>query len=153
MEKVNKKNSFVLYHDLINVVEKLTKKDREDNTNNAGELFLLILEYVNGENDTPPNFIVEMAFEPIKHQLNRDFEKWDETRQKRIDAGRKGGEKTAELRREQANQANATSATANQANATSATTIQVSQAGTDTGETTSKASTGLNYSDDNDLPF
>lgn len=149
MEKLNKKNSFVLYHDLINVVEKLAKKDREDNTNNAGELFLLILEYVNGENDTPPNFIVEMAFEPIRQQLNRDFEKWETERQKRIEAGKKGGEKSGEIRRAKANEASASNDEANEASASNGT----NEADADKADTTRKASAGINYSDDNDLPF
>jgi hypothetical protein len=149
MEKLNKKNSFVLYHDLVNVVEKLTKKDREDNTNNAGELFLLILEYVNGENDTPPNFIVEMAFEPIRQQLNRDFDKWETERLKRIEAGRKGGEKSGEVRRAKANEALASNDEANEALASNGT----NEADANKADTTRKASTGLNYSDDNDLPF
>ena len=34
------KKSFVLYVDLIHSIRKLVLKDREDNTNNAGELFL-----------------------------------------------------------------------------------------------------------------
>jgi hypothetical protein len=152
MEKVNKKNSFVLYHDLINVVEKLTKKDREDNTNNAGELFLLILEYVNGENGTPPNFIVEMAFEPIRQQLNRDFEKWETERQKRIEAGRKGGEKSAEVRRAKANEASASPASNIEANEASA-SFGTNEADANKADTTRKASTGLSYIDEDDLPF
>jgi hypothetical protein len=151
MEK-NKKNSFVLYHDLINVVEKLTKKDREDNTNNAGELFLLILEYVNGENCTPPNFIVEMAFEPIRQQLNRDLEKWETERQKRIEAGRKGGEKSAEVRRAKANEASASPASNIEASEASASN-GTNEADANKADTTRKASTGLSYIDEDDLPF
>lgn len=149
MEKVNKKNSFVLYHDLINVVEKLAKKDREDNTNNAGELFLLILEHVNGKNGTPPNFIVEMAFEPIRQQLNRDLEKWETERQKRIEAGRKGGEKSGEVRRAKANEASASNDEANEASASFGT----NEADANKADTTRKASTGFNYIDEDDLPF
>lgn len=149
MSERESKKSFVLYHDLVNVVEKLTKKDREDNTNNAGELFLLILEYVNGENDTPPNFIVEMAFEPIRQQLNRDFDKWETERLKRIEAGRKGGEKSGEVRRAKANEASASNDEANEASASNGT----NEADANKADTTRKASTGLNYIDENDLPF
>lgn len=152
MSKREPKKSFVLYHDLINVVEKLTKKDREDNTNNAGELFLLILEYVNGENDTPPNFIVEMAFEPIRQQLNRDFDKWETERLKRIEAGRKGGEKSGEVRRAKANEASASPASNIEANEASASN-GTNEADADKADTTRKASTGFNYIDENDLPF
>lgn len=149
MSEREPKKSFVLYHDLVNVVEKLTKKDREDNTNNAGELFLLILEYVNGENDTPPNFIVEMAFEPIRQQLNRDFDKWETERLKRIEAGRKGGEKSGEVRRAKANEASASNDEANEASASNGT----NEADANRADTTRKASTGLSYIDEHDLPF
>ena len=149
MSEREPKKSFVLYHDLVNVVEKLTKKDREDNTNNAGELFFLILEYVNGENDTPPNFIVEMAFEPIRQQLNRDFDKWETERLKRIEAGRKGGEKSGEVRRAKANEASASNDEANEASASNGT----NEADANNADTTRKTSTGLSYIDENDLPF
>ncbi len=72
------KKGFVLYADLITVVKKLVIQDRENNTNYAGELFLLILEYVNDMNPVPINFIVELAFEPIKIQLKRDLIKYEE---------------------------------------------------------------------------
>lgn len=76
------KKSFILYTDLKSVVEKLIIKDREDGTNNSGELFYHILEYVNGDEPEPINFIIEMAFEPIRLQLIRDLKKYDEIREK-----------------------------------------------------------------------
>ncbi len=76
------KRSFILYTDLKSVVEKLIIKDREDGTNNSGELFYHILQYVNDENPEPMNFIIEMAFEPIKLQLKRDLRKYEEVREK-----------------------------------------------------------------------
>ena len=71
------KNSFVLYCDLVHVVRKLVQQDRENKTNYAGELFLHILEYVNDNDPIPINFIVDMAFEPIKQQLKRDLKKYE----------------------------------------------------------------------------
>ena len=87
------KKSFVLYADLLNVVEKLILKDRSNGTNYAGELFYHILQYVNDANPIPIDFIVEMAFEPIKLQLKRDLKKYETIREKRAEAGRVSAEK------------------------------------------------------------
>lgn len=81
------KKSFLLYADTISVVKKLVQKDRENKTNDAGELFLHLLEYVNDNSPEPVNFIVEMSFEPIKQQLKRDLEKWDEELIKKSESG------------------------------------------------------------------
>ena len=85
------KKSFVLYSDLINVVEKLVIRDRKNKTNYAGELFLHILEYVNDKDPIPIDFIVEMAFEPIKQQLKRDLKKYEKVAEKNSINGRLGG--------------------------------------------------------------
>lgn len=106
-EKSNGKKSFVLYSDLINIVEKIITKDRESGSNEAGELFYGILEYVNGVVPEFATFATEMAFEPIKNQLDRDFQKWEDIRKKRSEAGRKGGLISGEVRRNEANEANA----------------------------------------------
>lgn len=86
------KKSFVLYSDLISVVKKLVEQDRANKTNYSGELFLLILEYVNDLNPVPIDFIVEMAFEPIKLQLKRDLMKYEVIKEKRSKAGQKSAE-------------------------------------------------------------
>jgi hypothetical protein len=85
------KKSFVLYSDLINVVEKLVIRDRKNKTNYAGELFLHILEYVNDKDPIPIDFIVEMAFEPVKQQLKRDLKKYEKVAEKNSINGRLGG--------------------------------------------------------------
>ncbi len=85
------KTSFILYSDLISVVKKIVLKDREDNTNNSGELFLHILEYVNDNEPIPVNFIVEMVFEPIKLTLKRDLKKFEFYIEKQKSNGAKGG--------------------------------------------------------------
>lgn len=85
------KTSFILYSDLIGVVKKLVLKDREEGTNYAGELFLHILEYVNDNNPIPINFIVDMAFEPIKLALKRDLVKYEVYIEKQSKNGSKGG--------------------------------------------------------------
>lgn len=85
------KKSFILYTDLLSVVEKLVIKDRQDKTNHAGELFLHILKFVNDKNPIPINFIVDMAFEPIKLSLKRDFKKYEVYIEKQKENGKKGG--------------------------------------------------------------
>lgn len=81
------KKGFILYSDLISVVEKLVLKDRENKTNLAGELFLHILKYVNDLNPVATDFIIEMAFEPIKMQLKRDLDKWETGVAKKSESG------------------------------------------------------------------
>ena len=85
------KKSFILYADLITVVTKLVLKDRENKTNYAGELFLTILEFVNDKEPIPLDFIVEMAFEPIKLSLKRDLKKYETYIEKQVSNGKKGG--------------------------------------------------------------
>lgn len=54
--------------------------------------------------------MVKMAFSFIKSRIDLDLEKWNKTREKRSEAGRKGGKQT------QANQANASLVKQTQAN-------------------------------------
>jgi hypothetical protein len=91
------KKSFVLYADLISVVKKLVEADRKNKTNYGGELFLIILEYVNDLNPVPIDFIIELAFEPIKLQLKRDLVKWSEFREKQSVNGARGGRPKKDL--------------------------------------------------------
>lgn len=77
------KNGFILYKDLINVVRKLPKEK-------AGELFLLILSYVNDENPQVEDVLLEIAFEPVKQQLKRDLKAWEDIKSKKSEAGKKG---------------------------------------------------------------
>lgn len=67
------KKSFLLYCDLIHTVKKMKKED-------AGELLLHILQYVNDEDPITENVTVDLVFEPIKQSLKRDLEKWEQTR-------------------------------------------------------------------------
>jgi hypothetical protein len=78
------KKSFVLYCDLIHTVQKMPN-------DKAGELFKHILDYVNDNNPTTTDLIIDIAFEPIKQQLKRDLEKWSQTAVKRSEIGRLGG--------------------------------------------------------------
>ena len=107
------KKSFLIYHDIKPVLDKLTDAQ-------AGKLFKALVDY--SIEQTPPKFndlALELVFIPLQQQLDRNIIKWDEIKEKRTEAGRKGGLRSAEVRRE-ANQANATFASnaseANEAN-------------------------------------
>lgn len=78
------KKSFVLYADLIHTVKKLPKED-------AGELFMHILEYVNDLNPETDNPLVDIAFEPIKQSLKRDLKKYENRAERARENGKKGG--------------------------------------------------------------
>lgn len=80
------KKSFVLYSDLVQTTRKLSDEQ-------AGKLFKHILEYVN---DTCPSWaeedaLLDIVFTPIRNQLKRDLARWQTMREKRAEAGRKGG--------------------------------------------------------------
>lgn len=74
------KKSFILYCDQKGVWDKLDDAQ-------AGKLIKHIIAYVNDENPSAPDFITELAFEPIKQQLKRDLKNWEQTTIKRSEAG------------------------------------------------------------------
>lgn len=74
------KKSFVLYADLIHTLEKMPD-------DKAGLLFKHLLRYVNDLDPVTDDLIVELTFEPIKHQLKRDLEKWNESLEINRDKG------------------------------------------------------------------
>jgi hypothetical protein len=77
------KKSFILYSDIIYNVEKLSDIE-------AGQLLKHLLRYVNDQNPTTENPLVEIAFEPIKQQLKRDLVKFEDVKGKRSEAGKAG---------------------------------------------------------------
>lgn len=79
----NDKKSFLIYCDLIHTIRKMKKED-------AGELFLHLLEYTNDLNPTTTNPFVELVFEPIKHQLKRDLISWEKEKNDKSLNGRLG---------------------------------------------------------------
>jgi len=106
------KKSFILYADIIHTVKKLPK-------DKAGELFLTILQYVNDEDPSVNDVLVDLVFEPIKQQLKRDLKHWEGVKVTRSEAGKLGGLKSGETRRKkslEANEANASNAKQNEAN-------------------------------------
>ena len=80
------KKGFILYADIQMVVNKLSD-------DYAGKLFKHILAYVNDENPTTNDLLLEIAFEPIKQQLKRDLLQWTETKAGRSKAGLASAEK------------------------------------------------------------
>lgn len=77
------KKGFILYADLLHVVNELTDKE-------AGLLFKHILAYVNDLHPKSDNRIVNLTFGPIKQQLKRDLEKFEETIIKKSNSGKIG---------------------------------------------------------------
>ena len=80
------KKGFILYCDMQYTIEKLTDEQ-------AGKLFKHILKYVNDEDPVCEDFLIEIAFEPIKQQLKRDLVKFEDTKLKRSEAGKAGANK------------------------------------------------------------
>src|SRR5690554_5984858 len=98
------KKAFVMYCDWENVFEMLTNDE-------AGKLVKHLFAYVNDKKPALDDRILQVAFEPIKQQIKRDQQKYEDTRKKRVEAGRAGGIKSGESRsgskQGKANEANA----------------------------------------------
>jgi uncharacterized phage protein (TIGR02220 family) len=90
------KKSFILYCDLIHTIKKLPD-------DKAGLLFKHLLSYVNDENPETDDLLVEVAFEPIKRQLKRDLQKFEEVKVKRSEAGKLGGRPKNQTKAKKAN--------------------------------------------------
>lgn len=73
----------ILYPDLIHTIRKMPK-------DKAGELLLTILEYANGEEPVVNDMVVDLVFEPIKRQIDRDSIKYNEKINKKSEGGRLG---------------------------------------------------------------
>ena len=79
------KKTIVIYSDWIATFEQL-------NDDEAGKLIKHLLRYVNDQNPTADR-LTELLFSQFKNQLKRDLVKWEETKQQRSIAGKKGAEK------------------------------------------------------------
>ena len=75
------KNSFILYGDIYDAIKDL---DNED----FAELFRAVFKYVN-YGVAPTNKNIYIAFMFIKNLIDKNNEKWENTRQKRSEAGKK----------------------------------------------------------------
>lgn len=91
---MSKKKSFILYEDNNSIFELLSLEDR-------GRLITAIFEYeISDGTKFPKEFTgaLEMAFTVIMHQLDENRIKWEETRRKLSEAGRRGGIASSEKR-------------------------------------------------------
>lgn len=78
------KKSFVLYADLLQKVDHLTNEE-------LGVLFRHMLNYVNDNQPVLENRLILTAWKPIEVSLKEDLKKWERIREKRSEAGAKGG--------------------------------------------------------------
>ena len=128
------KNSFVMYTDNLEMIEEL-----EDNQ--IGVLMRAIIRYESGMELPDMDGMTRVAFKAIKKTLDRDRDKYEETLEKRAEAGRKGGLKRSQNQanaiQNEANQANATFAIQNEANQADSVTVPVND--TDTKKESAKA--------------
>ncbi len=79
------KKSFLLYTDLIFTVEQLSDEK-------AGQLFKFLLSYVNDEDPTTDDLILNLTFEPIKQQFKRDLIKYEVKKEGYSKAGKASAE-------------------------------------------------------------
>lgn len=77
------KNSFLMYLDYQEQFELLTDEQ-------AGQLIKAIIKYEKTGEIPELDGMIKMAFSFIKTQLDRDREKWQEEKQKRSEAGKRG---------------------------------------------------------------
>lgn len=89
------KKGFMLYADLIHTISKMPD-------DKAGQLFKIILEYVNDKNPIIDDLVIDLVFEPIKQQLKRDLKKWETKADKSRENGKLGGrpKKTQQVKKE-----------------------------------------------------
>lgn len=88
------KKGFILYADQKELFDQLPNEK-------AGELIKHIFSYVNDENPINKDLIINLAFTPIKQQLKRDLQKFEDVKVKRSEAGKKSAE-AREKKRQQA---------------------------------------------------
>lgn len=96
------KKSVIIYSDLIHTVRKLPREK-------AGDLLMVILEYINDLNPDVDDVMVELVFEPIKQQMKRDLKKWEAIKEKRSDAGKASAEAKKALKEADQNATKSTS--------------------------------------------
>lgn len=128
------KKSFVAYTDWKSIFNMLDDVE-------AGKLVKHLFSFVSGENVELDDRMLKIVFEPIKLQINRDLDKYEQVKERRAEAGRKGGLRSGETRKQsEANEANASDAKQNEANeaVTDTVTGNGNETGTDNATVTSK---------------
>lgn len=116
------KKSFILYCDQKGTWDKLSNEQ-------AGVLIKHVIAYVNDENPIAPDFITELAFEPIKATLKRDLIKWERQQVINIENGKKGGRPSKANETEQ-NQNNPVGFLETQSNPKKGVSVSASASGT-----------------------
>lgn len=121
------KKSFIGYCDWERTFDFLSDEE-------AGKLIKHFFAYINDKDPILEDRLLQMAFEPIKLQLNRDLSKYEEVKRKRSEAGRQGGLKSGESRGKQSEpiDSDALSDEANEAFASNAKQNEANEAVTDT---------------------
>lgn len=98
---MERKKSFILYSDYHQHIQILSMEQR-------GELLTAMLSYADTGELPELDGMTAMAFSFIRAQMDRDAEKWEQTRVQRAIAGQKGGlARAARLREESGWAANA----------------------------------------------
>lgn len=95
------KKSFIAYSDWYGMFKALPNDV-------AGELIKHIFAYVNDENPTSDNFIINALFEQVKATLKRDLIKWEEQREQRSLAGKNSAKSRLTKINERSNSLNET---------------------------------------------
>lgn len=105
------KNSFVVYTGIKETLDELSDEQ-------VAKLFRGMVDYQITGKDPEFTGMLKFAFIPIRQQMDRDTSKWERTRERRAEAGRKGGIASGESRRAalEANEANALQTKQNEAN-------------------------------------
>ncbi|MBE99344.1 DUF6291 domain-containing protein [Flavobacterium coralii] len=104
------KKSFVAYTDWGNIFNML-------NDDEAGKLAKHLFSFVSGETNELESRMLKIVFEPIRSTIIRDLEKYEQVKERRAEAGRKGGIKSGVSRKQnEANEANASFDKQNKAN-------------------------------------
>ena len=83
-KKTTVSKSFLMYQDMENVFERLSGEE-------SRALLLGMFRYHRGEEPRFGDRMLEILFEPLRLQMDRDREKYRRTIQARAEAGRKGG--------------------------------------------------------------
>ena len=101
MAESKDKNNFIVYaSDIKETIDDLTDEQ-------VGQLFRGMVNYQTLGEDPHFSGVLKFAFIPIRQQMDRDTNKWQRTKERRAESGRKGGIKSGEVRREKAkNEAN-----------------------------------------------
>ena len=95
------KKGFILYADQKEIFELLPLDKR-------GQLITIVFEYVNDENPTVDDPLINMAFTLIKQVLKRDLKKYENKKKQYSEAGKKSAEARKKRKEAEQNSTNST---------------------------------------------